>query len=250
MCAATAVKHVDDVEDERVPSLINISKISPVAYLPSLQVNKTHATDLETSSENSQKLQEGWIFVGRNREKCKELISHHNIDRTIVLPSESSLDLAKTAGRKTKAEKAVLSSESSFIDWLKPKITLCGKVVGVSVGNNQEDWERLIEFAQGRERLNSNDPFRCPPLIFHFFSPFDWKSSLKKNPRNSKLIRQICQNSLLECIQTSSVWNIIDEQMPITIISSIASDHMKIKNPMLGDTIFLPFSRLHPITDY
>ncbi|XXG76818.1 hypothetical protein AAC387_Pa08g1096 [Persea americana] len=155
LCAATAVKHVDDVEDERVPSLINISKISPVAYLPSLQVNKTHATDLETSSENSQKLQEGWIFVGRNREKRKELISHHNIDRTIVLPSESSLDLAKTAGRKTKAEKAVLSSESSFIDWLKPKITLCGKVVGVSVGNNQEDWKRLIEFAQGRERLNS-----------------------------------------------------------------------------------------------
>lgn len=157
------MKLVDDVQDERVPSLIDISEISPMAYIPSLEVDKTHATDLETSLENSQKLHEGWIFVGRNLGKRNELISHHNIDRTIMPPSESSLDPTKPTGRKTKVEHDVLFGESSSTDWLKSKIILRGKAVGVSVGNNQEDWERLIEFAQGCKRLNSKAKGRRGP---------------------------------------------------------------------------------------
>ena len=32
-------------------------------------------------------------------------------------------------------------------EWLRTQIMVCGKPVGVSVGNNDRDWESIIEFA-------------------------------------------------------------------------------------------------------
>ncbi|KAJ8626714.1 hypothetical protein MRB53_020021 [Persea americana] len=36
-------------------------------------------------------------------------------------------------------------------EWLRTQIVVCGKVVGVSIDNNNRDWEHSIEFAQDWE---------------------------------------------------------------------------------------------------
>ncbi|XXG46001.1 hypothetical protein AAC387_Pa02g0946 [Persea americana] len=48
-----------------------------------------------------------------------------------------------------------ISGESNSSEWLNSKIMICGKAVGVTVGNNETDWARMIEFAQGRDMINT-----------------------------------------------------------------------------------------------
>lgn len=39
-------------------------------------------------------------------------------------------------------------------EWLRTLIMVCRKAVGVSVGNNDRDWEPIKEFAQAQEEQN------------------------------------------------------------------------------------------------
>ena len=54
----------------------------------------------------------------------------------------------------TPADNIEKAGGSASIKWLRTQIVACGKAVGVSVGNDDKDWEPIIKFAQARKDEN------------------------------------------------------------------------------------------------
>eukprot|EP00268_Persea_americana_P009463 TRINITY_DN13795_c0_g1_i4.p1 TRINITY_DN13795_c0_g1~~TRINITY_DN13795_c0_g1_i4.p1 ORF type:complete len:360 (-),score=51.98 TRINITY_DN13795_c0_g1_i4:463-1542(-) len=151
---STALKFFDEDQAERASMIFDVNYISPLACLPSTEVDDFHSTHLGTQ-ELHQNLQEGWILVVKNHGKRKS-----KADCTSVPSSSSPPVTAKqVAMTRNEIKKGVADSsiycESNSSEWLNSKIMICGKAVGVTVGNNETDWARMIEFAQGRDRINT-----------------------------------------------------------------------------------------------
>lgn len=54
----------------------------------------------------------------------------------------------------TPADNNEKAGGSASTKWLRTQIVVCGKAVGVFVGNNDRDWDPIIKFAQAREDQN------------------------------------------------------------------------------------------------
>lgn len=55
-------------------------------------------------------------------------------------------------------EKSKITIQTNQIEsreWLNSRIIECGKIVGLSVGNDPSGWDNLIQFVQNREEINS-----------------------------------------------------------------------------------------------
>ncbi|XXG59052.1 hypothetical protein AAC387_Pa04g1197 [Persea americana] len=134
--------------------ILDVNSVSPLACRPSTEVKDLHVTHLGTQ-ELHQNLQEDWILVVRICGKRKSKADYTSIP-SLSSPPVIAKQVAMTVNEiKKGVADSSISGESNSSEWLNSKIMICGKAVGVTVGNNETDWTIMIEFSQGHNRINT-----------------------------------------------------------------------------------------------
>ena len=121
----------------------------------------------------------GWVSITKNygsgqrcRSPCK---IYWNVDSSAVpspdrvsIPAPNQQNMTNSEGElaeemddcrdrdqdDTLADNNEKAGGSASIKWLRTHIVVCGKAVGVFVGNNDRDLEPIIKFAQAHEDQN------------------------------------------------------------------------------------------------